>query len=112
MYDWEIIRQIEKQIANGFPNTYKRKYSLTGDGIYNLVQIKDLLYEFKIVKNTKIIKESNDKLTTDSVKNKIIKHIYTQIAEYTPQINDGKIYLNSNDVLLRIEVVKKIKMPT
>ena len=29
---------IEKQIANGFPNTYKRKYSLTGDGIYNLIQ--------------------------------------------------------------------------
>lgn len=112
MYDWEIIRQVEKQIANGFPNTYKRKYSLTGDGIYNLVQLKDLLYEFKVVKNAKAVSAPNDKLTSDAMKNKIIKHIYDQIGDCNPQINDGKIYLCSNDTSLRVEVVKKLKMPT
>ena len=112
MYDWEIIRQVEKQIANGFPNTYKKKYSLTGDGIYNLIQLKNLLYEFKVVKNTKSVSAPNDKLTSDAIKNKIINHIYTQIEDYKPQINDGKIYLRSNDISLRVEVVKKMKIPT
>ena len=46
------------------------------------------------------------------MKNKIINHIYAQIEDYKPQINDGKIYLRSNDISLRVEVVKKMKMPT
>lgn len=111
MYDWEIIRHVEKQIANGFPNTYKRKYSLTGDGIYNLVQLRDLIYEFKVVKNSKPVSSSNDKLTTDAIKNKIIRHICSQVEHCNPQINDGKVYLNSNDLSLRVEVIKKLKMP-
>ena len=112
MYDWEIIRNIEKQIACGFPNTYKRKYSLTGDGIYNLIILKDTLYEFKVVKNSKKNITSNDKLTSDAMKNKIIKHIYNQMGDCSPVINDGKIYLYSNETSFRVEVVKKLKMPT
>ena len=112
MYDWEIIRQVEKQIANGLPNADEGRYCLTGDCIYNLIRLKNLLYEFKVVKNTKSVSAPNDKLTSDAIKNKIINHIYTQIEDYKPQINDGKIYWRCDGISLRVEVGKRMKMPT
>ena len=40
-YFWEYDYKFGEFLQKIFPNTYKRKYSMTGNGIYNLILVKD-----------------------------------------------------------------------
>ena len=71
-YFWEYDYKFGEFLKKIFPNTYKRKYSMAGNGIYNLILINDKIYEVKF-SETKAMLEDNNKLTTDALKNKIIK---------------------------------------
>ena len=110
-YSWEAVRKFEQKLIEWFPKTYKRKYSLTGNGIYNLIFIQDKVYEIKVTETKKML-EDNNKLTTDKMKNKIIENIYNHFKEdsdYT--INNGKITLRISKWIIKIEVIKKLKIP-
>lgn len=110
-YGWEAVRIFEQQLNKWFPKTYKRKYSLTGNGIFNLILINDKIYEIKVTEARKML-DDNNKLTTDKLKNKIIENIYTHFtdeAKYT--MNNGKITLQIERYIIKIEVIKKMKMP-
>ena len=70
-YFWEYEYPFTEFIKKIFPKTYKRKYSLTGNGIYDLILVQDKIYQVKLTHTTKML-EDNGTLTTDKLKNKII----------------------------------------
>lgn len=108
-YFWEYDYKFGAFLQKIFPNTYKRKYSMTGNGIYNLVVIQDKVYDVKF-SETKETLGNNDILTTDVVKNKIIENICKNLkSEYS--INNGKITFKMGKWIAKVEIVKKVRMP-
>lgn len=108
-YFWEYEYKFGEFLKKIFPNTYKRKFSMTGNGIYNLIIIQDKIYEVKFSQTTKLI-EDNDVLTKDKIKNKIIENITNNLKNnYT--VNNGKITFKLGKFIAKIEIIKKLKMP-
>lgn len=108
-YFWEYDYKFGEFLQKIFPNTYKRKYSMTGNGIYNLILVKDKIYEVKFTKTTNIL-EDNGKMTTDTVKNKIINNITTNLKG-TSSVNNGKITFKLGKFVAKVEIIKKLKTP-
>ena len=109
-YGWEAVRTFERELIKLFPKTYKRKYSLQGNGIYNLILVQNKIYEIKVTQTKKTLVDNN-MMTSDSMKNLIIKQLFKSPLLKQAQINNGKITFKLQDWILKIEVVKKIKMP-
>ena len=108
-YFWEYEYKFGEFLKKIFPNTYKRKFSMTGNGIYNLIIIQDKIYEVKFSQTTKLI-EDNGVLTKDKIKNKIIENITNNLKNnYT--INNGKITFKLGKFIAKVEIIKKLKMP-
>ena len=108
-YFWEYEYKFGEFLKKIFPNTYKRKFSITGNGIYNLIIIQDKIYEVKFSQTTKLI-EDNSALTKDKIKNKIIENITNNLKNnYT--VNNGKITFKLGKFIAKIEIIKKLKMP-
>lgn len=108
-YFWEYQYPFGEFLNKIFPNTYKRKYSMTGNGIYNLVLVQDKIYEIKM-SEVKSLLIDNNLLTTDKLKNKIINNICDNLkSNYT--INNGKITFKLGNFIAKVEVIKKLKMP-
>lgn len=108
-YFWEYQYPFGEFLNKIFPNTYKRKYSMTGNGIYNLVLVQDKIYEIKM-SEVKSLLADNNLLTTDKLKNKIIDNICNNLkSNYT--INNGKITFKLGNFIAKVEVIKKLKMP-
>lgn len=108
-YFWEYEYKFGEFLKKIFPNTYKRKFSMTGNGIYNLIIIQDKIYEVKFSQTTKLI-EDNSILTKDKIKNKIIENITNNLKNnYT--VNNGKITFKLGKFIAKIEIIKKLKMP-
>ena len=107
-YFWEYQYPFGEFLNKIFPNTYKRKYSMTGNGIYNLVLVQDKIYEIKM-SEVKSLLADNNLLTTDKLKNKIIDNICNNLkSNYT--INNGKITFKLGNFIAKVEVIKKLKM--
>ena len=108
-YFWEYDYKFGKFLEKIFPNTYKRKYSMTGNGIYNLVLVQNKIYEIKLSQTTSMLADNN-LLTNDKMKNKIIENIISNLKNnYT--VNSGKITFKLGNFIAKIEVVKKMRMP-
>ena len=104
-YFWEYEYKFGEFLKKIFPNTYKRKFSMTGNGIYNLI----IIQEVKFSQTTKLI-EDNNVLTKDKIKNKIIENITNNLKNnYT--VNNGKITFKLGKFIAKIEIIKKLKMP-
>ena len=108
-YFWEYDYKFGEFLKKIFPNTYKRKYSMSGNGIYNLILIQDKVYEVKFSQvNTKL--NDNGLLTTDKLKNKIIQNIIDNLKN-EPTVNNGKLTFKLGKFIAKVEVIKKMKMP-
>ena len=108
-YFWEYEYKFGQFLKKYFPNTYQRKYSLTGNGIYNLIKVNGKIYEVKFSKTTLML-EDNNLLTTDQLKNKIITNIVNNLKnEYT--INNGKVTFKLGQFIAKVEIIKKMKEP-
>ena len=108
-YFWEYEYKFGQFLKKYFPNTYQRKYSLTGNGIYNLIKVNGKIYEVKFSKTTLML-EDNNLLTTDQLKNKIITNIVNNLKnEYT--INNGKVTFKLGQFIAKIVIIKKMKEP-
>ncbi len=92
-----------------FTNEYKRKYSLEGNGIYDLLYTDKGIYELKFSKTLKMLVEDNE-LTRDVKKNEILKIIKQNLPDSTS--SKGKyITFKLGDFIGKIEIIKKIKEP-
>lgn len=108
-YFWEYDYKFGQFLQKIFPNTYKRKYSMSGNGIYNLILVQDKIYEVKLTQTTSMLND-NGTLTTDKLKNKIIQNIVDNLKNQ-PNINNGKLTFKLGAFTAKVEVVKKMKMP-
>ena len=108
-YFWEYDYKFGEFLKKIFPNTYKRTYSMTGNGIYNLILVNDKIYEVKLSQTNSMLVDNN-LLTTDKMKNKIIENIIDNLkSNYT--VNNGKVTFKLGKFIAKVEVIKKVKMP-
>ena len=108
-YFWEYDYKFGQFLQKIFPNTYKRKYSMSGNGIYNLILVQDKIYEVKLSQTNSMLSDNNT-LTTYKLKNKIIQNIVDNMKNQ-PNINNGKLTFKLGAFTAKVEVVKKMKMP-
>ena len=108
-YFWEYDYKFGQFLQKIFPKTYKRKYSMSGNGIYNLILVQDKIYEIKLSQTNTMLSD-NSTLTTDKLKNKIIQNIVDNMKSQ-PNINNGKLTFKLGTFTAKVEVIKKMKMP-
>ena len=98
-----------------FGSLYKRKYSMVGDGIYNLVLWEDdKIYDIRLTKGTSLLPNDFKKAFRDPCKDEIVEIICNKLddidVEFT--VNSGKfITFKYNNFIFKIEIVKKAAMP-
>lgn len=113
-YFWEFEYIFGEFIKELYNDKYKRKYSLGGNGIYDLLYLNDKIYELKFTQ-TKTMLTDDSKRTTDSNKNNIIETLIAAFddknIEYT--VNSGKYitFKIQNNYIAKIEIIKKLKEP-
>ena len=92
-----------------------RKYSLSGEGIFNLVFLNDKIYEVDLKQATGMLVNDGKKAFRDETKDIIIDTIASKLKElkleYT--VNSGKfITFKIKNYIGKIEIVKKAVMPS
>ena len=108
-YFWETEYPFQKMLEKIFP-TYKTKYSLTGNGIFNLVFINDKIYEIKYTKARTMGLMDNHK--TDEDKAFIINNIVNNLKTQNYAVFGGKyITFPVGEWIAKVEIIKKLKMP-
>lgn len=111
-YFWETEYKFGKFLEKCFGDTFKRKYSLEGNGIFNLLYIDNHIYEIKY-KQAKTLAATDNKSISDKNKKFIIDTITTNLKEGTEySVVGGKfIYFPVAQFIGQIEIIKKLKEP-
>ena len=110
-YDYPFGEDFLKFI---FKNDYKRVYTLSGDGIFNIVTLGDKIYSIDLKDTKSLLANDGKKAFRDETKDIVITSIADGLnklgLEYT--INSGKfITFKMFDNIFKIEVIKKAVMP-
>lgn len=114
-YFWEYEYPFGNDfLRNIFKDNYMRKYSLVGDGIFNLILFNDKIYDISIKKGNSMLLNDGKKAFRDTDKDIIVEEITKALKnkniEYT--INSGKfITFKYNNFIFKIEIVKKAAIP-
>lgn len=115
-YFWELEYPFgEVFLKEIFQDKYKRKYSMIGDGIFNLVFLEDKIYDISFKKTNNFMLNDGKSALRDKGKDyvvqKIVEALEKENVKYT--VNSGK-YITfeiQNNYIAKIEIVKKTKMP-
>ena len=108
-YFWETKHLFEEMLGRVFP-TFKIKYSLTGNGIFDLIFIDNKIYEVKYTKTTVMGEDDNSKIDKD--KEFIIRNIVNNLKTDKVAVFGGKyITFPVANWIAKVEIVKKLKMP-
>ena len=115
-YFWEYDYPFgEDFLKYCFGSQYKRKYSLIGEGIFNLILWDiDKIYEVKLSKGTKMLENDGKKAFRDPDKDDIIGIICNKLDDIDIPftVNSGKfITFKYNNFIFKVEIVKKMSMP-
>ena len=114
-YFWEYEYPFgEDFLKSIFEDNYKRKYSLIGDGIFNIVFIDNKIYSIDLKKATSMLANDGKTAFRDETKDKVVAEIVNKLKEnnieYT--VNSGKlICFKYNNIIFKVEIVKKASMP-
>ena len=103
-----------KFLGDIFKENYKRKYSLVGDGIYNLVYLNNKVYSISFKKVTSLLNNDGKKAFRDNDKDIIVEKISKVLSENNVEytINSGKfITFKLGKYIVKIEIVKKTSEP-
>lgn len=110
-YFWESDYKFGKFLQKIFQDKYRRKYSLVGNGIYNLVTIDNKIYEIKYTESKKGMIPS-DNHAIDIQKKYIIDEIVNNL-KCESNISGGKfITFPIGKWVAKVEIIKKLKEPT
>lgn len=108
-YFWETEYKFGEFLKKIFGESYRRKYSLEGNGIFNLLDINGKIYEVKYTSAKAHVKPDNHKFTDD--KEFIINKIALNLKCDT-YISGGKfISFPVGSWIGKVEVIKKLKEP-
>jgi len=106
-YDYAFGEYFLKEL---FGEAYKRKYSMEGNGIYNLIYgSDDKIYDVKLTQAKKMVE--GDELTSRNFYQCIIADL---IVKNLPNATVSKkkiITFPLGDTIAKIEIVKKMKEP-
>lgn len=108
-YFWEIKYPFGEFLKDIFGEQYKRKYSLIGNGIYNLLYINNKIYEIKLTETKTLLSNDNHKFTDDKgyIIDKIIENLDTEVT-----VSGGKfITFKVGQWKAKVEIIKKLKEP-
>lgn len=114
-YFWEYEYPFGNDfLRNIFKDNYMRKYSLVGDGIFNLILFNDKIYDISIKKGNSMLLNDGKKAFRDTDKDIIVEEITKALKnkniEYT--VNSGKfITFKYNNFIFKIEIIKKAAIP-
>lgn len=107
---WETEYSFAMFLNSIFDN-YERKYSLSGNGIYNLIIVEGDLYEIKYTQCK--VRPKNDNLQLDRVKKSIVDTIVNNLKTNDITISGRKfITFPVANWIAKVEIIKKLKMPT
>ena len=93
---------------------YMRKYSMHGDGIYNLLLIEDKIYDLKLREVKSMVINDNQKAYRDATKDYIVAQIVAKLKDngIIATTNKGKlITFKNNDKIFSVEITKKNVIP-
>ena len=109
-YFWEYGYQFGEFLKKIFQDKYKRKYSLEGNGIYNLLYIDNKIYEIKFTETKSLLANDNKKFT-DKNKLFIVEEI-TKNLKNNFTVNGGKfITFELDGYIAKVEIIKKMAEP-
>ncbi len=110
-YEWAFDSDF---LQNLFQDNYKHKYSLSGNGIYNLVFMDNKIYDIELKKATSLLADDGKKAFRDTTKDVIVEMIVNKLKENNIDctVNSGKfISFKHYDYIFKIEVTKKTSIP-
>ena len=114
-YFWEYEFPFgEDFLKSIFKDDFKRKWSMIGDGMYNLVLLNDKIYSIDLKQGKSMLANDGKKAFRDETKDVVVTSIADGLnklgVEYT--INSGKfITFKAFNNIFKIEVIKKAAMP-
>jgi len=111
-YEYHFVDKVLKDIF-GKRQMIKR-YSLAGEGIFNLLYIDNYIYEFKFKEIKSLPVSDGKKAFRDAKKDEVIDMISQVLSEKNIDfaITQGKfISFKDRKYLVQIEIVKKLKEP-
>lgn len=112
-YEYHFVDKVLKNIF-GEKQMIKR-YSLAGEGIFNLLYIDNYIYEFRFKEIKSLPVSDGKKAFRDTKKDEIIDMISKILDENNINfaVTNGKfISFKDRNYLVQIEIVKKIKEPS
>ena len=111
-YDYAFGHDFLKPIFG--EDKYMRKYSMSGDGIYNLLLIDNKIYDLKLKEAKSMLVEDHKKAYRDTTKDYIVENIKNALTArgIESTSNSGKlISFKNNNIIFSIEITKKVSMP-
>lgn len=110
-YEYSFGEYFLKEI---FKDKYRRKMSMAGSGIYNLLYIDNAIYDISFKETKSLMVADGKSAVRDVVKNDIVYLICEELGnnaiEYT--VNSGKyITFKLGKYIAKLEIVKKMKEP-
>jgi hypothetical protein len=111
-YDYAFGHDFLKPIFG--EDKYMRKYSMSGDGIYNLLLIDDKIYDLKLKEVKSMLVDDHKKAYRDTTKDYIVDEIRKALVDRGINMtsNSGKlISFKNNNKIFSVEITKKTSMP-
>ena len=111
-YEWPFSEFLRESLPEG---SYRHKFSMTGNGIYNLVTLDDKLYDITIKSTTKLLPNDDKKAFRDTTKDKLIDLLKDKLSQLgiNCTVNSGKfITFKLFGFVAKLEIVKKTTEPT
>jgi hypothetical protein len=109
---WESEYPFGEFLKKIFGDSYKRKYSLNGNGIFNLLFINGKIYEVKYSQCKSKLQNDNHKFTDDKeyIINTIVDNLKCDKDKIV--VNGGKfITFPCGEWTAKVEIIKKVKEP-
>lgn len=115
-YAWEYDFPFSELLRETFSeDNYRCKYSMTGNGIYNLVTLDGKLYDISLKSAKSMLADDGKKAFHDETKDKVIETLKDKLSQlgvnYT--VNNGKfITMDLFGCIMKAEIVKKSVEPS
>lgn len=110
-YEWPFGEFLRESLPEG---SYRHKFSMVGNGTYNLVTLDDKLYDISLKSTTKLLPNDDKKAFRDTTKDKLIDLLKDKLSQLgiNCTVNSGKfITFELFGFVAKLEIVKKTTEP-
>ena len=111
-YEWPFGELLRETFPEG---SYCRKFSMTGNGIYNLVTLDKKLYDISLKSVKSLLLDDGKKAFRDETKDKVISLLTDKLSQLgiNYSVNSGKyITFKLFGFIAKVEIIKKTVEPS